>query len=120
MGSSSYKCLLNVVHYLLKSMENCGPRFTKWCQCTERIIKGDNKTGYFETNLFHATLLLIPLYTIALFFCGTVKACSDYVNKINTLDNCYIHKLFRQEKLRRQYRYSHKKTIDYKCVITFA
>lgn len=58
-------------------MENCGPRFTKSCECIERIIKEDNKTGYFESILFHAILLLIHLYNIALFFSGTVKACSD-------------------------------------------
>ena len=58
-------------------MENCGPRLTKSCECIERIIKEDNKIGYFETILFNATLLLIHLYNIALFFCGTVKACSD-------------------------------------------
>ena len=58
-------------------MENCGPRFTKSCECIERMIKEDNKTGYFESILLHATLLLIHLCNIALFFCGTVKACND-------------------------------------------
>ena len=52
-------------------MENCGPRFTKSCECIriERILKEDNKTRYFETILFHATLLLIHLYNIPRFLC---------------------------------------------------